>query len=106
MVICALRATSARKGNNQSGGARDCWTDDTSPNMFAGRSVLRPYERNVGFAAAQNSVDFLGQSCRLSDCLLFFQPAWEYLLFDNRMIQARTRLVFGFCSGCTGTKAN
>ncbi len=24
-----------------------------------------------------------------------FQLAWEYLLFDNRMKQARTRLVFG-----------
>ena len=30
-----------------------------------------------------------------------FQLAWEYLLFDNRMIHARTRLVLVCCLGCT-----
>jgi hypothetical protein len=35
----------------------------------------------------------------MRNCPLFFQPAWEYLLFDNRMNQARTRLVSRFVSG-------
>ena len=42
---------------------------------------------------------------RIGVCLYPFQLAWEYLLFDNRMKQARTRLVFGFCSGCTRAEA-
>jgi hypothetical protein len=42
------------------------------------------------------SVDISGGSRRIGNCLLFFQLAWEYLLFDNRVKQARTRLVSRF----------
>jgi hypothetical protein len=42
---------------------------------------------------------WVGPICIIGDCLLFFLPAREYLLFDNSMNQARTRLVFGFWAG-------
>jgi len=42
------------------------------------------------------ALDFSQRSRRISDCLLSFQLAWEYLLFDNRVKQARTRLVSRF----------
>jgi hypothetical protein len=42
------------------------------------------------------------QICRVGDCLPTFQLAWEYLLFDNRVKQARTRLVSALIPGVPG----
>jgi len=54
---------------------------------------------NKGQNIPENSFDIHRSIGIIKNCLLFFQPAWEYLLFDNRMNQARTRLVSQFVSG-------
>ena len=58
-----------------------------------GRSISQYVRKSIGPERWMNVLDFQRQARRISDCLHTFQLAWEYLLFDNRMIQARTRLV-------------
>jgi hypothetical protein len=57
------------------------------------RGAVEKRSKRISIGAILNLVDIPLLSRRIGDCLLFFQLAWEYLLFDNRVKQARTRLV-------------